>query len=288
MMCKDPAGRPQTGREILRELAGVRGQAGGDNPFAGLTLPPPSSTRTEPVQTAPTPAPARTVTVPVPTRRPWTILMLAGAVVLALSLGVALRMMFGRSPPPLQIVEDAPPAPPEPIVSDRERFLRMAVEQEQFTAPTQMERIREGAGYHVDLGVLYLDQRRYEKAEEIFSGMTKVPPLPSAKAAASHPYKLIGECGLAIVAAMRDDVEASKKLFDALLKKPQVKIGGLFSNSLPPESAVNLRSWLIAALDRNATREPLTKDLEDFKANLKTPPPPRLGTGAKNKAGKGK
>src|SRR5262245_14685712 len=64
MMCKDPTGRPQTGREILRELGGVRGQAGGDNPFAGLTLPPPSSTRTEPVPTtAATPADARAETV---------------------------------------------------------------------------------------------------------------------------------------------------------------------------------------------------------------------------------
>src|SRR5439155_4983222 len=91
MMSKDPAGRPQTGREILRELAGVRGHPGGDNPFAGLSLPPASSTRTEAVPTAPTPAPARADTIPLPTRRPWAILMLAGAVVLALLLGVGLR-----------------------------------------------------------------------------------------------------------------------------------------------------------------------------------------------------
>src|SRR5439155_20731056 len=97
-------------------------------------------------------------------------------------------------------------------------------------------------------------------------------------------YKLIGECGLAIVAAMRDDLETSKGLFVSVVKKPQVKTGGLFSNSLPPESSVNFRSWLVTALDRNATREPLTKELEEFKAALKNPPPPRLGTGAKNKA----
>jgi tRNA A-37 threonylcarbamoyl transferase component Bud32 len=287
MMCKDPAGRPQTGREILRELAGVRGQAGGDNPFAGLTLPPPSATRTEPVPAAPTPAANPTVTAALPRRRPWTVLMLAGAVVMALLLGVGLRKMLSRESLLPPVVEDATP-PPEPIMSDRERFLRMAVEQEQFTAPTLLERIREGAGYHVDLAVIYLDQRRYDKAEELFAGMTKVIPLQPAKPLVQHPYKLIGECGLAIVAAMRDEAEQSKALFEALYKRPQVRNGGLFSTYLPPETAVNFRSWLVTALDRNATREPLTKELEDFKVVLKNPPPPRLNPGAKNKAAKGK
>jgi serine/threonine-protein kinase len=287
MMRKDPAGRPQTGREILRELAGVRGQSNGDNPFAGLSLPAPSSTRTEPVPTAPTP-PDNADTIALPARRPWAILMLAGAVVLALLLGVGLRMMLGRTPPPPPVVDDTPPAAPEPIVSDRERFLKMAVEQENFLSPTQPERIREGAGYNVDLGVMYLDQRRYEKAEDLFATMTHVTYPQPTKPAVQHPYKLIGECGLAIIASMRDEVEQSKKLLDTLAKRPQVKNGGLFSNSLPPESSVNLRSWLVTALDRNATREPLSKELEDFKAMLKNPPPPRVGTGAKNKAGKGK
>ena len=288
MMCKDPAGRPQTGREILRELAGVRGQSGGDNPFAGLTVPPPSSTRTEPVQTAPTPTTDAADTIPLPTRRPWAILLLAGAVVLALLLGVGLRIMLSRTPPPQAVVDEAPAPTPEPIVSDRERFLKMAVEQENFLNPTQPERIREGAGYNVDLGVMYLDQRRYEKAEELFKSMTHVTYPQPAKAGAQHPYRLVGDCGLAIVASMRDDVEQSKKQFDGLVKRVQVKNGGLFNNSLPPESSVNLRSWLVTALDRNATREPLSKELEDFKAMLKNPPPPRVGTGAKNKAGKGK
>src|SRR5262249_25002961 len=191
------------------------------------------------------------------------------------------------TPPPQPVADDAPPAP-EPIVSDRERFLKMAVEQENFLNPTQAERIREGAGYNVDLGVMYLDQRRYEKAEELFARMTHVSYTQPAKPAVQHPYKLVGECGLAIIASMRDEVEKSKEVLGTLAKRPQVKNGGLFSNSLPPESSVNLRSWLVTALDRNATREPLSKELEDFKAMLKNPPPPRVGTGAKNKAGKGK
>jgi serine/threonine-protein kinase len=288
MMCKDPAGRPQTGREVLRELAGVRGQAGGDNPFAGLTVPPPSSTRTEPVAAAPTPAPAAPETAPVPTRGPWTVLLLVAAVVVALLVGVGLRMMLGRSSPQPQFVEEAPPPPPAPVVSDRERFLLMAVDQDNFINPTQPERIREGAGYYLDLGVMYLDQRRYDAAERLFEKMTHASSPQPAKPSAQHPYKLFGECGLAIVAAMRDDVEKSTGLLAALARRPLVKSGALFNTYLPADTAVNLRSWLVTALDRNATREPLTKELEDFKSTLKNPPPPRLGTGAKNKAGKGK
>ena len=53
----------------------------------------------------PTPATAGTATFPLPTRRLSTILMLTGAVVLALLLGVGLRVLFGRTPPPQPVVE---------------------------------------------------------------------------------------------------------------------------------------------------------------------------------------
>ena len=62
--------------------------------------------------------------------------------------------------------------------------------------------------------VIYLDQRRYDDAERLFTNMTHVSYSQPTKPAVQHPYKLIGECGLAIVAAIRDDVENSKKLFD--------------------------------------------------------------------------
>src|SRR5947208_13664861 len=45
MMSKDPAARPQSGREVLRELSQPVGQATAENPFAGLTIVPSSSAR---------------------------------------------------------------------------------------------------------------------------------------------------------------------------------------------------------------------------------------------------
>ena len=276
MMSKDPAARPQTGREVIRDLAGVHTAppGGEDNPFAGLHLPAPALAKTEAIPAAPTPPPSVTVTVPVPTRRPRPALMVAGSILLALACGVGLRLMLGGPPPPAPSRPAEPLPPSGPIVSDTERFLLQAVDQ--YATPKQPDKIREGAGHHVELANIYFDRREYGKADHLFEGMKTAEGTPLQ-------YKTIGDLGLAIVAAMRDDVEQSNKRFQEINgKRPQVMI--LFTAILPAEAAEKLRYWVVTALDRNATRNPLSPALADLRNKIKNPPKPPIGP--KGKAGK--
>ena len=48
MMIKDPAARPQSGKEVLRELNQAMGTPTAENPFAGLTVAAPAPGRIEP------------------------------------------------------------------------------------------------------------------------------------------------------------------------------------------------------------------------------------------------
>jgi eukaryotic-like serine/threonine-protein kinase len=276
MMSKEPADRPQTGREIIRALAGLHGHSQqSDNPFAGLTAAA-AAARTEPLLAAPTPPPAASATQPVPiTQRPRATLLLHSlSVLLAVACGVVLRLALGGSPVPAPAIADDAPAPAGPVISERERFLLLAVEQS--PAPKQQDKIKEGAGHHVELAVLYLDQKRYDKAQELFAGMK----------AAGTPwqYKMIGDLGLAILAAMRDEVDQSNTLFSNAAKRKPAPAQVFLPANLPVEASINLRYWVLTALDRNATRKPLTQALVDLQsaATLK-PPPPRPNAGGKGK-----
>jgi tRNA A-37 threonylcarbamoyl transferase component Bud32 len=263
MMSKDPAERPQTGREILRELSQPRAPVA-DNPFAGLTA------------TAP-PAEAPTVAEPLRPAARWRRMLLrAGlSVVIGLALGIGLRLVVrGRTLPPAP----ADDYPNLPVVSERERQLRSAVEL--YAAP-KGEKVRPGAGFHVELGVLYLEQKRYDEAEAFFEAMAKRPGVPAV-------YKTISHFGLAVTYAMQDKFDESVRAFQSAKGVGEMKtgVGGfravLPPISLPPEELINLRYWVLTALERDATHAALPKELEEMRKDLRRP---RLNPGSGNRAG---
>jgi hypothetical protein len=136
---------------------------------------------------------------------------------------------------------------------------------ESFATPKSPEKIRQGAGFHVELGVLYWEERRYADAERLFDDMAKKPNAPSV-------YKSISNMGLAVTYALRDEVDRSNRLFlDARGQGASTR--ALFpAGSLPPEDNTNLRYWIVTALDRNVTRPPVPAEIEKLRQEMRRRP----------------
>jgi hypothetical protein len=159
-----------------------------------------------------------------------------------------------------------------PLVSEQERRLMAAIEL--YATPTKPDKVRQGAGHHVELGVLYWEQKRHGDAERLFEDMIRRPNTPPV-------YRTVGNLGLAVTYALRDEVDRSIKAFQDIKG-----IGSGYSAVIPPptlpaEDGINLRHWVLTALDRNATRGPLPKELEALRTQLRRP---RLNPGG-GKAG---
>ncbi|HEX4589335.1 MAG TPA: serine/threonine-protein kinase, partial [Gemmataceae bacterium] len=253
MMSKDPAKRPQSGREILRELSQPGGAVTSENPFAGLAVPPSDAT---------------TVLPPVaePRRRTWPWVIGIAGLLLAGLAGAALRLGHGPEAP-TPVMDDYPSLP---VVSDRERRLLAAVELYTNPPPKTPDKIRQGAGHCVELGVLYWEQRRLSDAQQFFEELGKNGNAPPT-------YKTVAKLGLAVSYSLEDEFDRSNKLFLEVRGtggKPIVPPA-----SMPVEDAVNLRHWVATALERNATRQPIGKEIEEMRRELRWRP--NMGGGGK-------
>jgi hypothetical protein len=150
-----------------------------------------------------------------------------------------------------------------PVVNERERRLLAAIEL--YSMRMTPEKIRQGAGHHVELGVLYWEEKRYADAERLFDDMAKKPNAPPV-------YKSISNLGLAVTYSLRDEVDRSNRLFlDARgtggAARPLIPAG-----ALPQEDAINLRHWIMTALDRNASRPPVPKEIEQLRQEMRRRP----------------
>jgi serine/threonine-protein kinase len=273
MISKDPAARPQTGREVLRELSQARAAPTADNPFANLTVPVSGPAHSPPATTS-AGQPVISISIAPIARRSRLGLWMGLSLLLALGGGVGLRLLHNA--------RSAPTAPPDdhpvlPVVSERERQLLSAVE---LYASPKGEKVRPGAGYHVELGVMYLEQKRYAEAEKFFNDMMQRPNVPPV-------YKTIGHLGLAIAYAMRDEFERSVQAFQDVKAAGDVKASAANFRALvppaalPAEDLINLRFWVLTALERDATHPALPKDLEEMRKELKRLRP-NLGAAGKN------
>jgi serine/threonine-protein kinase len=243
MMSKDPGRRPQSGRDIIRELNQVAGGPAAASPFVGL-----AASGDAPTLALPTARDQRSLVA-------WFV----GPVVVLLALagGIGLKQaFFGR--PAASAVDDHPNLP---IVSNRERRLLNAIELD-YT-PKTPDKARAAAGHYVELGMLYWDQRRVDDAGRLFDEMIR-------KVGAPPQYKPIGTLGLAVTHSLRDEVDRSNALF---LEVRAAGLKPLFApNWLPAEDGINFRNWIVTALDRNSTRPPANKEIEDMRREARWRP----------------
>jgi serine/threonine-protein kinase len=257
MLNKDPAARPQSGRDVLRELSQRFLPAADDNPFAGLNAP--SSVR----MTAPgdvTPRILTRVTPPQSLAPRWAWGVAATVFAVAALGGVGARSWSNAR----AVARSTDDHPHLPVVSEVER--QLLVVNRLYAKATTPNGIGQGAGTYVELGALYWDQKRYDDAEHLFQDVV-------AQSGGPPIYKTVATYGLAVTFALRDDVEQSNKLFLKAKGQAATVRVPLAPGLLPPEDDATLRYWIVTALDRNWTQiGSLPKNLDEFRRALHRPP----------------
>jgi serine/threonine-protein kinase len=239
MMDKDPAKRPQSGRDVQRDLAQISGGGPSDSSTGmSLTM---SQPAVESIRSA-QPGWSNEMTTPLPrANRRWRPAILGGALLAAAGIGACAKLLHNQTSRSI-VVDDQPQLE---FVNNHERMLLLAVEEQANPKP---DKVRESLAYHVRLGVLYFEQRRWDEAERLFEGMQKRPDAP-------QPFLRVGAIGSAIALSFRDDAESSARAvrqFGEIASRPAL-YRPLLSVALPPEDAINLKYWMGRALDRLAS-----------------------------------
>jgi serine/threonine-protein kinase len=274
MMAKRPEDRPQTGRDIVKEVARLR------DVLVGVT-----GARLAPV-VAVGPAPAspadQKATQPVPAvRSRWRSRGLAaGVLLLAAGVGLLLGRWRHREAPA------AAPAPPEAAAAgaslnekqEREDLLARLVRQ--YAHPETPQQTQLGLEAAVELGLIYLKDRRLEEADQLFKNLLK----PDQK---KPGYRQLGQLGEALVLAFQDRPGESNERIQQLLrgaKKAQDK--NRTTRAFWWLGHPQIREVLAEALNHNHDNNPAA-----FPAaldHLRYPPAPREPKGkAAERAGQG-
>src|SRR5262249_10893871 len=153
----------------------------------------PLPTDTVPTQALPAPRPLR--------RRAW-VAAAAVSVVLALAAGVAIGRL--RQPPP--------PPPPTPDAAPVEALFSLKAKARYLVGPVthfatpgdNLQDQRRGLDFAIELGLLYLHQRRLKEADELFKQLD----VPGQKV---KPYRTLGQVGQALVLAFDDHPRKEEK-----------------------------------------------------------------------------
>jgi serine/threonine-protein kinase len=242
MMSKDPAERPQTGREVVVALATLR--SGRPDVTASDVLPP---------EAVLPPAP-RAVSA-------WVRYALVGLAVVAAAGGGAVLRRFVQPTPGLTGAAVAAEKPVPPVSRDERLMLE---EVERFAAPNA-DQLRKGVAHHIELGVYYLDRHRLDDAERFFTGLSANPKVPA--------YQALGQLGQAIVLSLRDQADASLEKFKAVFTDREERWKQLFRPPFggSPEMA-DLRAWLVRALERDESRKSLPPELKGMLRQFKNRP----------------
>jgi serine/threonine-protein kinase len=254
MMAKDPAERYQTAKELLRDLTRLReGLSGKTGGFEAIQL-----TQSQPVQVPGSSvrlaAGAATIAVPRPNRgRPWLILALVLSLIGAVAAGVGLRILKERrSQGPEAMPTELLRQPPGP--DPREAALVEAVHRP--IAPRDPEDFRRRMDEAIQLGALYLEQRRLKEADAFFKELRDWKGNPGQK----RLYQSLGRIGQALVLAFQDRAKESNEILLELEKQKQGE-GFVLQSPL-------LRPLVVEALNHNAANlvpEALPKELENLR-----------------------
>ena len=196
MMAKKPEDRPQTSREIVREVARLRDALAGSSSgnLAALGAP----DLLEPP--APTPAAS-----PAATRPGWAkhYLLPGLAVLLAFAAGLGgmyAYRAYSKTPSP-KVDEPLAPATYEPAEDKEPDLIRL---KEKHWPPKKPGDMR----FALDLGVFYLKNGRLDKAETLFQQMSGEKESGQA-----------GKIGIAMVLALRGEAAQSNSKFSEIKNK---------------------------------------------------------------------
>ena len=213
MMAKKPEDRYQTAREIMRDINRLR-ESLNLGAVAAISM---SSTFAGPPDGL---GNTTTQSWPVETRRaPWLLLRapILGSIFVALALGLG----FGwyqqhhdaaqkeRQQSSVNPVHDDS-GTVKALASAKEREERLKKLVQEFSQPESQRELSTGLTHSVDLGLLYLKEKKYDDAEQFFKELRTQEPKISA-------YRLLGRIGHPITLAFKDAFEESNKEFLVLV-----------------------------------------------------------------------
>ncbi len=206
MMAKDPAGRYQSGRELLKDISRLRVSLSAQTATAAQQSS--SATSAEVTEGA---LPAKPVLPTIPMTREnslswrWLAAAFAGSVLLASLGGAALAWVQHRLAFPAHAAVG--PASEELAANKldtKEQALRTLLEPYLTTRPGNPREVQKGFGQGMELGMLYLEQDRLEEARELFLRLQQ-NVLPA--------YRILGHLGQGIVLALQNKPRESNKRF---------------------------------------------------------------------------
>ena len=227
MMAKKPEDRYQTAREILRDINQLRealnlGAVAAISISSSFIGTAPEISRVSPSQ--PLSAPASSWVWPT---------AIGASVLLALMAGLVFgwvqhhNQLPNHEPPPVkEQPRDLPPAqvilpPPKKPTTSKEAEKQMQSLAQKYLNPTEQAEVMTGVVHLRELGFFYLDARRHDDAEKLFTDLSR----PDGKVAA---YRLLGRIGRAITLAFKDEPAASNKEFLAIaadIEKIEARVG---------------------------------------------------------------
>jgi serine/threonine-protein kinase len=230
MMAKDPAGRYQTGRELLQDIARLReslsGQTAALSPSVELvpTTQSQATGEASPVNVTPT-----TATMPSWSRRPWGWrgAALACSVLLAGALGIAIAWFQQRSAFPGQAT--VVPASEEHTANKletKELALRTLLESSLDTLPGNPPEVQKGFQLGMDLGVYYLEHDRFSDARALFARLAQIR-VPA--------FQVLSNVGMGVVLALQNEPHKSNGLFKQADLKMRGKQPKWFENRIRAE-----------------------------------------------------
>jgi serine/threonine-protein kinase len=263
MMAKRPEDRPQTGREVAREVGRLRDAlAGVTTPRSGpvISVGPAPAAPTDAVKTGPVPA------LPRRRRLPWLV---AGSLVLAVGAGGVLGWLQRRGAASTRAAAEASP-PPRAVVNEKkekEEFLKSRLKQYANPAPGEQQRI--GLEFATELGLLYLKDRRLEDADQLFKDLSK----PERTAA----YRALAGVGRALVLSFQDHPRESNRILLFLVQRLYNQTGGHpYTAKAYWLTNPQLREAVAEAVNRNYQNAPgdFPRALEPLR--FPPAPPPRV------------
>jgi serine/threonine-protein kinase len=247
MMAKKREDRYQTGRDLLADLARLRGRLGGPRPAEATEALPSAPSGARPPAAASETAAQTTTTARAARPRRWLPWAMAATVLLAFAGGAAVGWWrlrgAARTTPPEPAAGDVGEAAALLLpTADREKFLLTAVE-EYANPGDDPQRVRLGVGHCLELALFYLERNRLDDADRFFARLDN-------PAQAVKPYRNLGRLGHAIVLGLQDRAAESDDLFVQLLKEAReerISFGQLYSFNQDPK----IRVWVSRALDHN-------------------------------------
>ncbi len=211
MMAKDPNGRYQTARELLKDIARLRESLSGQTaaatkPSPSVELVPVPSTPDTVLEVSEKAAPATAIMPKWASMRwGWWGSIFAGSLVLAVLIGTAAGWMQHRLafPTHAAAVPDAVDAQTHKLES-KEQALRTLLEPYLNTKPANFREVQRGIEQGMDLVVFYLEQDRFDDARALFSRFEQ-STVPA--------FRVLGHLGQGIVLALKSEPHESNKRF---------------------------------------------------------------------------